>query len=185
ADKPLLDAASNDQEKDALSKTIAHINRAFQTRDGADADDAELRQVLSLMYVFGRDFGGDDGSAQREALQSLRMSVLVDPTRAGDAWHALCNTTTDDTAGQSGVNLRAAQAVLRRESIPLVAPRSYRNDVNELTAYTHRTLDDLKDLADIELHGHRVKIARETPAQLAKLVEQVSCLVVGDPGAGK
>jgi hypothetical protein len=185
ADKPLLDAASNDQEKEALSKTIAHINRAFQTRDGADADDAELRQMLSLMYVFGRDFGGDDGSAQREALQSLRMSVLVDPTRAGDAWHALCNTTTDDTAGQSGVNLRAAQAVLRRESIPLVAPRSYRNDVNELTAYTHRTLDDLKDLADIELHGRRAKIARETPAQLTKLVEQVSCLVVGNPGAGK
>ena len=93
------------------------------------------------MYVFGRDFGGDDGSAQREALRSLRTSVLADPARAGDAWHALCNS---DHRRHRGAVWRQTFALRKpscvRESIPLVAPRSYRKDINELTAYTHRTL---------------------------------------------
>lgn len=183
-DKPILGVAGNEQEKDALSKTVTHVNRVFEARDGAGANDSVLRQLLSLMYVFGRDFGGDDGSAQREALHLLR-AVVADTARVGDAWHALTNRSDDDAAARSGLDLRAAQRLLRRESIPLLAPRSYRADLHQLATYTQRTLDDLKELADIELHDRRVKIQREAPAQLRKLTDEASCLVVGDPGAGK
>lgn len=185
ADKPLLDAASGEQEKKALEQTIAHVARAFRERNGDAPDDTVLRRMLSLIIVSVHDFGGDDGSAQREALLLLRTAVVADTARVGDAWNALCKAAMDDTAGQSGLDRRAAQQVLRRESIPLVAPRSYRNDIATLAARTDRTLAVLKDLADIALRTSRAKIVREAPHALLRLTEKTSCLVVGDPGGGK
>jgi hypothetical protein len=75
--------------------------------------------------------------------------------------------------------------VLRRESIALVAPRSYREDIAALHTRTGRTLAVLSDLADIALRDSRVKIAREAPQALLDHTENTSCLVVGDPGGGK
>jgi hypothetical protein len=184
ADQPLLEAASNEQEKTALEKTVAHLIRAFRERDGAHADEAELRRVLSLMVVSVHEFG-DDGFSQREALQLLRASVVADPARAGNAWDALYKAAAADTAGQSGTDRAGAQQLLRNRSIPVLAPRSYREDVADLEAHTERTLVALRDLADIALHDRRAKIDREAPRELARLTEQASCLVVGDPGGGK
>jgi len=87
--------------------------------------------------------------------------------------------------GQAGLDRRSAQEILRRESIAIRAPRSYREDIQALAAQTARTLSALEDLSDITLHSGRVKIARDVPAELERLVHQASCVVVGDPGAGK
>lgn len=184
AASPLDDAARNAPEQDALSKTIAHVNVAFTAREEPAPDDATLRELLSLIYVFTLDFAGGDGHAQREALGLLR-TTLLDAGRAGEAWNALTSRGVQDSAGQSGLDLRGAQRVLARESIALRAPRSYREDIQKLSAYTLRTLADLEDLADIELHDRRIKIDRETPERLAALVRETSCLLIGDPGAGK
>lgn len=183
-DRRLTDAASNVQEARALRVSLGHLNRAFHDRTGVDATDVELRQLLALMTVGIYDFG-DGGSTEREALSLLRRSVVVDPGRAGDAWNALCHATIGDAAGQSGMDRRAAQDILRRESIALRAPRSYRDDIAKLTAHTDRTLGDLKALSDIALRRGRAKIARMIPAELERLVDQSSCVVVGDPGSGK
>lgn len=185
ADKPLLEAASGEQERKALETTVTHINAAVAARDGHDPDDAELRRILSLFTVSVHDFAGDDGAAQRAALQLLRGSVVVDANRTGDAWHAICAALLSDAAGQSGLDRHGAQEILRRESIAVVAPRSYREDIGTLRAHTDRTLAILADLADIALNGGRAKIAREAPQALLRLTENASCLVVGDPGGGK
>jgi hypothetical protein len=185
ADKPLLDAASGEQQRKALETMVTHINAAVAARDGHDPDDAELRRILYLITVSVHDFAGDDGAAQRAALQLLRGSVVADTNRAGDAWHAICVAVTSDAAGQSGLDRPRAQEVLRRESIAVVAPRSYREDIATLRARTDRTLAILADLADIALSNGRTKIAREAPQALLRLTENASCLVVGDPGGGK
>src|ERR1700733_2287367 len=118
ADKPLLDAASGEQQRKALETTVTHINAAVAARDGYDPGDAELRRILYLITVSVHDFAGDDGAAQRAALQLLRRSVVADTNRPGDAWHAICAAVTSNAAGQSGLDRHRAQEVLRRESIP-------------------------------------------------------------------
>ena len=184
-DRPLLSAASSEQERKALETTIAHVNRAVSTRDGSAPADDELRRILALIRVSLHDFAGDDGATQREALHLLRTSVVGNPRRVGDAWNALLAGITSNAAGQSGLNRRGAQEVLSRESIPLVAPPSYGEDIATLVAYTDRTLAVLEDLADIALRNGRAKIERDAPLALFRLTEDASCLVVGDPGGGK
>ena len=185
ADKPLLDAASGDAEKKALETTIAHINRTVAARDGHEPAEDELRRILSLIAVSTHDFAGDDGAAQRAAVGLLRTSVVADTNRAGDAWNALLTAVTANAAGQSGLARHRAQEILRRESIALVAPRSYREDIATLDTRTDRTLAVLAELADIALRDGRAKIAREAPQALLDHTETTSCLVVGDPGGGK
>jgi hypothetical protein len=185
SDKPLLDAASADAEQKALETTITHIKRAVTARDKHNPGDDELRRILSLITVSTHDFAGDDGAAQRAAVGLLRTSVVADTNRAGDAWNALRTAVTAHAARQSGLDRHGAQEVLRRESIALVAPRSYREDIAALRTRTDRTLAVLSDLADIALRDGRVKIAREAPQALLDHTENTSCLVVGDPGGGK
>jgi len=185
ATKPLLDAASGDAEKKALEKTIAHINRTVAARDGHEPAEDELRRILSLITVSTYDFAGDDGPAQRAAVGLLLTSVVADPNRAGDAWNALRTAVTANAARQSGLDRHRAQEVLRRESIALVAPRSYREDIAALATRTDRTLAVLADLAVIALRDGRAKIAREAPQALLDHTENTSCLVVGEPGGGK
>lgn len=184
-DKPLLAVACSELEKKAVETTITHINRTVAARDGHSPADDELRRILSLIRVSVRDFAGDDGAAQREALHLLRASVVADNDRAGDAWNALLAGVTSNAAGQSGLDRHRAQDVLRRESIALIAPASYREDIAALAAHTGRTLSVLEDLADIALRDGRAKIARDAPGALARLTENASCLVVGEPGGGK
>ena len=118
--------------------------------------------MLSLIIVSVHDFGGDDGSAQREALLLLRTAVVADTARVGDAWNALCEAAMDERAGQSGLDRRAAQQVLRRESIPLVAPRSYRKDIATLAPAPTDPRCAHRPGGHRAPHG-RAKIAREAP----------------------
>jgi len=55
----------------------------------------------------------------------------------------------------------------------------------QLTAHSNRTFGVLEELSDIALRRGRVKIARGVPGELRRLVLHGSCVVVGDPGAGK
>lgn len=183
-DRPILDAPAGNEERNALTHTISQLQHAFSDRVGSEADDAELRQLLALIRVSSYEFG-DDGSTEHAALLLLRRSIVEDTNRAGDAWNALCRAAMRDTKGQSGMNRRAAQEVLRRETIALQAPRSYRTDIAQLVADTETTLGMLQSLSDIPLRVGRAKIVREAPAELNRLAEQGSCVVVGDPGAGK
>jgi hypothetical protein len=80
---------------------------------------------------------------------------------------------------------RAAQEVLRREGIQIRAAWSYRGDIEQLRALGGETLDSLERLSDISLRAGSVKIARDIPDELERLLTQASCLLVGDPGAGK
>ena len=184
ADRPLDQAPANDDETRALRVTTAHLNRAFAAATGDAPTDEDLRSVLSLMRVAIYEFG-DAGASEREALTTLRTSVVQDTGRAGDAWHAVCRAATTDTAGQSGMDRRGAQEVLHREGIAMHAPRSYREDIALLTQYSDRTLGVLEGLSDIALRGGRAKIVRAVPGELEQLLGRASSLVVGDPGAGK
>jgi hypothetical protein len=184
ADRALTEAPANDDETRALRVTTAHLGRAFTGATGEAPSDEDLRRVMSLMRVATYEFGDADAT-EREALNTLRTSVVQDTGRAGDAWNALCRSTTTHTAGQSGTDRRGAQRVLRRERIAMRAPRSYRDDIGLLTTYSDRTLGVLEGLSDIALRGGRAKIARAAPGELEGLLTRASSVVVGDPGAGK
>ncbi len=184
ADRPLTEAPSNDDQTRALTVVTDHLNAAFVDSTGAQPSEAELRDLFALITISTHEFG-DDGYSEREALTTLRTSVVVDTGRAGDAWNALCRASVRAAAGQAGLDLRSAQEILRRESIAMRAPRSYREDIEALAAHTARTMRGLEDLADITLRDGRAKITREVSAELERLINQASCVVVGDPGAGK
>ena len=138
-----------------------------------------------MITVSTHDFAGDDGAAQRAAVGLLRTSVVADTSRAGEAWNALHTAVTANAAGQSGLDRHRGQELLRREAIPLVAPRSYREDIAALRARTDRTLAVLADLADIALRNGRAKIARDAPQALLTLTENTSCLSSATPAAAR
>jgi hypothetical protein len=184
ADRPIKDASANAGEARALSILTDHITKRFKEAAGAAPTDVEMRDLLALITVSSYAFG-DDGYSEREALGTLRTSVVLDTGRAGDGWNALCRAAVRAAAGQAGLDRRAAQEILRREGISLRAPRSYREDIDALVRRTDTTMASLEGLSAIALRAGKAKIVRDTPRELERLAGLASCLVVGDPGAGK
>ena len=184
ADKPLLDAASRDTEKNALKTTIAHINSSVTARDGHVPDDDELRRILSLITVSTYDFASADGAAQRAAVGLLRTSIVTDTNRAGDAWNALLAAVTANAAGQSGLDRHRAQkscgARRSRSSPPAATARTSRPCAHAQPAPSpsSRTRRHRAERRPRQDHPRR-------PASAPQPGLQKSCLVVGDPGGGK
>jgi hypothetical protein len=183
-DRSLTEAPANEHETKALVAVLNHVNAGFREQTGVDPDDTDVRALLRMLRITPYAFGAD-GADERAALHALRTSVVADPERAGDAWNAICQETIDNTAGQSGLDRRAAQLVLQRESIELQAPRSYRDDIAKLGSHTRGVVVVLRELSDIALYDGRIKISRAAPSALQTFLETTSCVLIGDPGAGK
>lgn len=184
--QPLNDAAVNDEERRALSVVVAHLRRSWQAVLGVSSSDDEVRQLLSFIYIQVLDVDAG-GTAEREAKDLLRTSILRDPGQADVAWARLIATCAEFAAARSGANLPGLQRALLDAGVEIQAAPSYRADIEWLRAHSQASTNRLADLARIQVGatGSPIKIRRRSTEELRRVAEEGSILVVGEPGAGK
>jgi hypothetical protein len=174
----------NSDQTDAYDKFVAHALREWSKRRGGTPSAAELRTFLARCHVWVLDVG-QGGLEEREALQTLRMSVITHPGQAEAAWHVLLSACAQLAINHSGTDMRQLQQALSSAGIPLATVRDFTSDVECLTRTTQDTLDQLG-------HGLTTVPTPQGPLAIARTVTGIgatsregSVLVVGDPGAGK
>ena len=128
------------------------------------------------------DPGGHDETA---AKNTLRQRILKKPADADLAWNTLIATTANYATNHQRADRHALQRALTDAGIDLQAQRSYRDDIDRLTAHTTTTLASLLDFSRIHLGNHRVTIDRPPAIALRTAAHDGHLLVLGTPGAGK
>jgi hypothetical protein len=177
-------SAVNAKEREVASVVKDHLVRSWRTIMGDNPEDADLRELLELVWVQTLDVD-EGGDAEQNAKDSLRISVIQDPAQADAAWSELIKICANCAASQSGTDRLSLHQGLLSTGIRLQAPRSYRGDLEELRQHSGATLFALEDLSKIRVGDREVKIARPVIQSLCDAAEQFSLVVVGDPGAGK
>ena len=130
-DWPLEKAAVNNEEQRVVSVLKTHVTRSWKQVTGLDPSDHDLGSLLSLIHVHVLDV--DEGQAgEREAITLLRTAVLVDPDDAKVAWVQLIDFCTNLAASRSGAGRAALRDSLLKSSVPLVASKSYLEDIERL-----------------------------------------------------
>lgn len=180
----LDEAATNAEERDALSIVKEHVRRSWQKSLGTDPSDDEFRQLLSLMHVQVLDLE-EEQTDEHRAKDLLRTAVLQDPDGADAAWARLISLCANLAAQRSGANRSTLQRELLNARLPLRAPRSYQHDIERLKKYSATIVETLAHLAQIRIGPTTIKIQRACTRALREVAEENSILVVGEPGAGK
>ncbi len=75
AGQPLLDAATNNEQRRALQIVTTHVNRSWQAITGVVPTEAELQSLLVLIHVQVLDVA-PNGDQEREARDQLRAVVV-------------------------------------------------------------------------------------------------------------
>jgi len=180
----LEDLPRNRNERRALSIVDGHIRRFWQNVLGNSLSTQEIRQLLSLVYIFVLDVD-EGGDQERDAKTLLRTVVLRNPDDADVAWSRLISSCAHFAATRSGADRLGFQQILLHAGIELQSPRSYQEDIEKLKDCSRRTFSSLAHLARIRVGSIDVKIHRRCVEELRRMVEEHSLLVVGEPGVGK
>lgn len=182
--QPLKDAAMNQEEQIALSVITNHITHAWLSEYSVEPSNDEIRCLLLLIWVVTLDVD-PGGSAETEAKNLLRSTVLRNSSDTDAAWSVLVQACANFARSRSGGDRSILQKILLDANIDLNAPPSYLNDIQRLRQYSAATLDQLKDLSAICVGQNVVKIRRKSTSALRSVVERQSVVIVGEPGAGK
>ncbi|MVO90585.1 hypothetical protein GPA10_39005 [Streptomyces sp. p1417] len=184
AEQDVASLVFNSDQTDAYDKFVAHANREWAKQRGSTPSAAELRKFLAHCHVWVLDVE-QGGLEEREALQTLRTSVITDPGQADAAWHVLLSTCAQMAINHSGTGMRQLQKALSSAGIALATIRDFTSDVQCLTRTTQDSLDQLG-------HGLTTVPTPQGPLAIARTVTGIdatsregSVLVVGEPGAGK
>ena len=151
--------AGNQDEQRAASVLRDHITREWHARNNEPLTMPELTAILRLVYVHILDVdpGGQD---ETTAKNTLRQRILKNPADADLAWNTLITTTANYATNHQRADRHALQRALTDAGVDLQAPRSYRDDIDRLTAHTTTTLASLLDFSRIHLGNYRVTINR-------------------------
>ncbi|MEU5335649.1 hypothetical protein AB0G51_20310 [Streptomyces asoensis] len=178
----------NAQQTHAYNTFIGHVERAWKehTNTTAGPSPEQLRALLAQCWVWVLDVE-EGGAGEHSALSLLRTSVVADPDRAGDAWDVLLRVCTQLSKNKTGLDVAGLQLKLTDEpSIRLATVRDFSNDVARLTAFTRQTLAQMDgELTATPGPEGDFTVEREVDQKLSARAELGSCLVTGDPGAGK
>ncbi|MFJ7297807.1 NACHT domain-containing protein [Streptomyces collinus] len=174
----------NSEQTDAYDKFVTHAIREWAKQRGGAPSAAELRTFLARCHVWVLDVE-QGGLEEREALQTLRTSVITDPGQADAAWHVLLSACAQMAINHSGTDMRQLQQTLSSAGIALATIRDFTSDVECLTRITQDTLDQLgHGLTTVPTPQGPVAIAR-TVTGIGATCREGSVLVAGEPGAGK
>jgi hypothetical protein len=185
SDALLASAAVNREEERILGVISAHLSRVWKAATGSDPSDGDLKAICRLMRVSVFDLY-NDGAQVQQAQGFLRTSVLTEASEAGKLWEALVKRGAQLAVAQARVDRQLLQKELSDLGFALQGTRSYRADIEKLGAHTSRTIERLSSLASIRGDdGEQIKIPRDAPEALGRILESQSVVVTGDPGAGK
>ena len=180
-----LDAmAINEGQRRARDVVVAHLRQIWQQEHGSVPSVTELRQILALMQVEVLDME-PGGEGEREALTLLGPGVLSDPSQNATGWTTLVDFCTDLMRRRSGTDRHGLLQALRRAGLVVGPAHSYEADIARLRARSSATSQRLAQLATIPAGVVEVHIDRPAAVYLRQVVATGSCLVIGEPGAGK
>ena len=181
---PLDALVTNKDERRARDVVVAHLRRAWDEQHGSAPSVRQLREVLALMQVEVLDVepGGD---GEREAQTLLGPGVLRDPSQRATAWTTLVDFCTGLMRRRSGTDRRGLQQALAGAGVVVDPAHSYEAGIAHLRARSTATSRRLAHLATIPAGAAEVRIDRPATEQLRRVATVGSCLLVGEPGAGK
>ena len=183
--QPFNDAAASKIERKTLAVLKTHISRPWKRIKGTKPTTGEMSKLASLIRIQILDVDpGEQG--EREALDLLQNTVLKSPTDSTAAWKSIFEACATFAADRTGTTRRQLQDRLVAESIDLRVPTSYREDVQILKRHSELTLSTIEPLSEIRLVGNpKVKVVRESTAELKTCAKTGHVIVLGQPGAGK
>lgn len=175
--------ATNLEEQRALEVVEAHLRRAWEQEHASGPSAGQLRQILALMQVEVLDVEpGEIG--EREAQALLGAGVLHDPSQRGPAWVTLIDFSVGLISRRSGTDRRGLQLALENAGVFVDPAHSYQADITRLRARTVATSRRLAHLAILPAGATEVRVDRPVAEEVQRAAVG-SCLVVGEPGAGK
>ncbi|MFJ2008070.1 P-loop NTPase family protein [Streptomyces chartreusis] len=178
----------NKKQKHAYDTFVSHVKRAWKqhTTSSTVPSDEQLRALLALCWVWVLDVE-EGGAGEHNALTLLRTTVVADPDHADDAWDALLRVGTQLSKKKTGIDVAGLQRKLaNKPSIQLATIREFCGDVARLAALTRQVLAQMDgELTAIPGPEGDVTVKRQVDEVLSVRAEQGSCLVTGEPGAGK
>ncbi|MEW2051798.1 hypothetical protein [Streptomyces sp. NPDC005476] len=142
AEQGVASLVFNGDQTDAYNKFIAHAMREWAKQRGGMPSAAELRTFLACCHVWILDVE-QGGLEEREALRTLRASVITNPGQADAAWHVLLSACAQLAINHSGADMRQLQQALSSAGIALATVRDFTSDVHCLARTTQDTLDQL------------------------------------------
>ncbi|MEU3550048.1 hypothetical protein [Streptomyces longwoodensis] len=182
-----LAAGCNARQVKAYTTFVSHVKQAWKlhTEPAVEPTNAQLRAFLARCWVWVLDVEeGKDG--EREALTLLRTAVVTDTAQADSAWDTLLRVCDQLCKKKTGIDLARLQTKLIEAAVRLATIRDFREDVDRLTALTRQTLAQMDgELTAIPGPEGDITVKRRVDNVLAAQAEQGSCLVTGEPGAGK
>lgn len=174
-------AAKTQDEKGAIETVSQLISSGWKKLTGSPPSDEHIRALLGLLRVVSLDRAG----SETEARTLLASTVLTDPSRAGDAWNALLKKCRELTETRSGCDTAGLQKVLLDAGLRVKAVPSYDGDIRQLQNLTRDALSLLERHASIRIGTESLPVGRRVVAELRRVAEDRSVLLVGEPGAGK
>lgn len=176
----------NQQTKSVLEKTRACIRAAWQQATECEDEPTEsfYRDVLELTYV--QEFRFSDGQSDEvSAKDTLRQTVLQDPTQADAAWSDLLQDCFGLIEDQGSADRQRLQERLLGHTFGLRTVKSFEKDIESLEQLTERTLAELAESAQLQIGDTTLQLKRHCTQALRGTIEHSSLFVVGEPGAGK
>lgn len=179
-----IKAAMNQAQQGILELVLKHARRVWLGDTGGEPTEQELVQILQLAYVHSLDVGVD-GSDLARAKDWLRQRVLRDPSIVDVAWDALLSICRGFGPRRTGGDRTYLRHELTQRGIDILAPPSYRQDIEKLRRYTASRHRHLAPLSLIKIGSLHIKIQRSAVQDLSDAAQSGHLLVVGRPGAGK
>lgn len=177
-------AAMPSSHRDLLESVHRVITACFLDERGVDAASSERDHLLSTAYVVVFDFGSD-GFSIREAIETLKGTVLADAKFGEEAWNAILAFIRGLSPSRTGANRFILRRELQRLNYTVNPDAAFAEGIKVLRARTKRELRDISDHAVIPFGKEDIRIHRSILPQIAQDAFDGDLLVVGEAGAGK
>lgn len=169
-------------QKDALEAFATLLKRAWKAVYGIAATARQVNDILDLVVVAEFDFDGADFGFGEQLLKG----ELVQKALSRAAFTTLAHECEERMKRRTSFTIPEIRRVLERDGIRLLAPESYRIDIEALRKRSEEQRKVLNVSTGIDL-GKRAPVPIPRPvlrvAQAA--AKRGSFLIVGEPGAGK
>jgi hypothetical protein len=183
-EQSIMDGARSNSETEALTAILTLFDREWARVGGVAPTAAEQKQFLTLFDVEVLD-PGDSETNEREAKTDISTCVLEDQAQQHLAWTSLVAQCGRSATRQTGFTVDTLRRSLRDEGLVLKSIPSFTADIEILRRHTQTTLGQLANLSRIQLGGQTLKVERLAVTELLQVADRKSCIVVGQPGAGK